>query len=145
MSDAALALVQRLYHRYSEGSIDEFFAVIDPAFTLTSCGPASLFATAGTWCGAEGLRAYLGRLSENWAIEEHTPLEFIQQGGRIAVRTRVRARNHTTGRRVELEKADFWSVEGGRVRAYQEIFDTASLVEAAADRRSDSPATASTS
>ena len=59
MSDAALALVQRLYHRYSEGSIDEFFAVIDPAFTLTSCGPPSLFATAGIWRGAEGLRAYL--------------------------------------------------------------------------------------
>ena len=61
------------------------------------------------------------------------------------MRTRVRARSRATGRRVELEKADFWSVEGGRVRAYQEIFDTASLVEAAADRRSDSPATASTS
>lgn len=145
MSDAALALVQRLYHRYSEGSIDEFFAVIAPGFTLTSCGPPSLFATAGTWRGAEGLRAYLGRLSEGWVIEEHAPLEFIRQGGRIAVRTRVRARNRATGRTVQLEKADFWSVEGGRVLGYQEIFDTASLVEAAADRAPDRLATAATS
>ena len=129
MSDAALALVQRLYRRYSEGCIDEFFAVLDPAFTLTSCGPPGRFETAGTWTGADGLRDYLARLGQNWVIEEHTPIEYVQQGGRIVVRTRVRARHRGTGRVAHLEKADFWCVEGGRVRSYQEIFDTATLLD----------------
>lgn len=130
MSDAALALVQRLYRRYSEGAIDEFFAVLDPAFQLTSCGQPGRFRTAGTWVGAEGLRAYLTCLGEDWAIEEHAPVEFVQQGGRIVVRTRVRARHRASGRVAELEKADFWSVEDGRVRSYQEVFDTAVLLQA---------------
>lgn len=133
MPDAALALVQRLYRRYSEGAIDEFFAVIDPGFTLVSCGPPGRFATSGTWTGPEGLRAYLTGLAGEWAIEEHTPIEFVQQGGRIVARTRVQARHRRTGRVVRLEKADFWCVEGGRVRSFQEIFDTAALIEAASD------------
>lgn len=132
MTDAALDLVQRLYRRYSEGAVDDLFAALDPDFEFISCGPADALDTAGTWKGADGLRGYLERLGARWTIEEHAPVEFIQQGGRIVVRTRVRARNRATGRCAEMEKADFWTVADGRVLSYQEIFDTAAILAAAA-------------
>ncbi len=133
MPDTSLALVQRLYERYSEGSVEELFAALHPGFTLTSCGPATEFRTSGVWAGAAGLRDYLERLHERWIVEEHTPLEFIQQGPRIVVRTRVRTRSRDTGQCATLEKADFWTVEGGQVRSYQEIFDTATVLSGCAD------------
>lgn len=128
MPEESLALVQRLYQRYAAGAVEDLFAVLHPGFTLTSCGPATEFRTSGTWEGAEGLRDYLERLGERWTIEEHTPLEFIQQGGRIVVRTRVRTRSRETGQCATLEKADFWTVEDGQVRSFQEIFDTATAL-----------------
>ena len=132
MADAALDLVQRLYRRYSEGAVDDLFAALHPDFVFISCGPGEALDTAGTWEGAEGLRAYLERLGARWVIEEHVPLEFVQQGERIVVRTRVCARSRATGRCATMEKADFWTIVDGRVRSYQEIFDTAAILAAGA-------------
>ncbi|MGE0717279.1 MAG: nuclear transport factor 2 family protein [Alphaproteobacteria bacterium] len=130
MSDAArdLELVKEVYRNYAEGRIDAVFEALHPRFTFISCGPPDRMKTSGVWEGADGLRAYLGHLTQEWSIEEHEPLEFIQQGNRIVARTRVRTRSLTTDGCATLEKADFWTVEDGRILSFQEIFDTATAL-----------------
>ncbi|MGE0723806.1 MAG: nuclear transport factor 2 family protein [Alphaproteobacteria bacterium] len=125
----ALALVQSLYQKYSEGvGVDALFGVLDPNVQWQSCGPSQPFRTTGVWHGRDGVAAYFGALQSTWTIEEHTPLEFIHQGDRVAVRTRVVTRSKATGQCATVEKADFWTVKDGRVLSYQEIFDTAAAM-----------------
>ena len=127
----ALALIQDLYQKYTEGKgVDALFAVLDDDVVWQACGPSVPFETTGVWRGRDGGAAYFGSLQKTWAIEEHTPLEFIHQGDRIAVRTRVVTRSKATGQCATVEKADFWTVRNGKIQSYQEIFDTAAAMAA---------------
>lgn len=118
------------YAAYVRGeSVVSAFA---PGIFWRSVGAPNRIDTGGEWRGLDGVRQYFAALADNWTLSEFKVEEVVTANDRrLAVRIRVTARSHVTGKAVHFEKVDLVSMEGGKITDYAEIYDTAPLIRAA--------------
>lgn len=117
------------YAAYVRGEPE--IAVFADDIVWTSVGAPNRMETAGEWHGADGVLQYYAALGANWTLSGFTVEEVVTQDDRrFAVRIRVTAKSNVTGKAVHFEKADFLTMQDGKITAYAEIFDTAPLIRA---------------
>lgn len=78
---------------------------------------------------AEVVRYFEGLTSE-WEMVHFTPVEFIAQNNRVAMRGRTAWKNRRNGKTISTPKADFFRFRDGRIVEFFEFYDTAAMLEA---------------
>lgn len=125
-------ILRRAYDRYSGGDTQYLYEILSNDVVWKSSGNPQVLAFAGEQSGKDGVREYFAKMSGEWNLQKHVPVEFIAQDDRrFAVRVAIEAVNKRTGGQVKLEKIDLVTMADGKCTAYAELFDTA-LVERAA-------------
>ncbi|MCB9948067.1 MAG: nuclear transport factor 2 family protein [Rhodospirillaceae bacterium] len=74
---------------------------------------------------------YFEGLTADWEMVHYTPVDFIAQGGRVAVRGRTAWKNRRSGKTVSTPKADFFRFRDGKIVEFFEFYDTAAMLAAA--------------
>jgi len=73
---------------------------------------------------------FFARVAAHLEVLEVTPLRRIDAGGTVLVILAGRWRARRTGREVTAEVVNFFTLQDGRVAAYEVFHDTAALWEA---------------
>lgn len=76
-------------------------------------------------CGKAGAAKYFSELHADWEMIHFTPEEFVAQGDRVVVLSKVAFRFRKTGKVAESPKADFFRFRDGLIVELFEFFDTA--------------------
>ncbi|MBN9522439.1 nuclear transport factor 2 family protein [bacterium] len=80
--------------------------------------------------GKSAAAAYFAGLGADWEMVHFTADEFIAQGDRVVVLSRVAFRFRATGKVASSPKADVFRFAGGKVVEFFEFFDTAAAFAA---------------
>lgn len=115
---------------YSAGDLDGALAFCaDDVCFCTQTAPGH-----GGWeldcTGREAFRAGLTELLTEFEMQKYELVELITSGSRAASRQNVTMTHRATGRVVDSQIADFWTVENGRITDIREFADTALIVAA---------------
>lgn len=78
----------------------------------------------------DGFREGLMELLTEFEMESYELVELIAQGPRAATRQNVKMTHRATGKRVDTQICDFWTVEGGKITRIHEFADTAEVAAA---------------
>ncbi|MDR3623302.1 MAG: nuclear transport factor 2 family protein [Paludisphaera borealis] len=73
---------------------------------------------------------YFSALADSWEVVYFTPEEFIGDGERVVVLSRVAMRCRATGKVAESPKADVFRFRDGAIIEFREFFNTACAVDA---------------
>ncbi len=125
--------LRRAYQIWDEtkgGSAAEWLALMADDVVLR--GPSGTGLEFASGCaGKDAARAYFTGLAAEWEMVHFTPEEFIAQGDRVVVLSRVAFRSLRTGKVAESPKADVFRFRDGQIIEFVEFLDTHAAVSAA--------------
>jgi ketosteroid isomerase-like protein len=81
--------------------------------------------------GLEAVREQFKRWVDIYPDLNVEPVEFLVNADRVFVWTHWTGRAAVSGAPVEMQMAQVWTVEGGKIRRGEEYFDRAAALEAA--------------
>lgn len=125
-----LDLVRTAYANFQKGDISAIIAVMDEDVEWKLPGSTEDIAILGTRHGRDGVADFFATLASTEEVLQFEPREFLAQGDRVVVLGHYSWRVIATGRVAESDWAHVFTVRDGKVKAFQEYSDTASLVEA---------------
>ncbi len=130
MSDPSPTTVaQRVYAAFGAGDGAALLGLAHPDSTWTLHGPAA-HPYAGTYRGQDELARWLGLIGSSVEILAFEPRSFHASGDQVFVVGRERARWRPAGGEYDVAWLHRFTVEGGRVRAFEEWLDTATALAA---------------
>lgn len=127
MSERNSDIVRRGYEAFGRGDLNGLLENLDHNVEWTTPGPSHL-ATAGRRRGHEEVKAFFGLLSETYEFEKFDPHTFIEQGNRVVVLGDDVVKVKATGTVITEAWAHVFTLENGKVVAFQEYIDTAAIV-----------------
>lgn len=124
-----LEVVRKGYEAFRRGDLDSLLSLLaqDVEWIMAEI-PERPF--TGTCRGRSQVREFFEALGASEETVEFTLDEFIVTGHRVAVTGRYRARVRATRRTFETPYAHFFTVVDGKVRSFQEYYDTATVADA---------------
>jgi ketosteroid isomerase-like protein len=129
---ARLKEAYRLWNETRGGSVSHWLDLMADDATMRSVGDeVDELAFARGRRGKGEVEQYFAAIAESWEMVHFTPDEFIAQGDRVVVLSRVAFRSRQTGKLAESPKADVFRFHGGRIVEFIEFFDTAKALAAA--------------
>ena len=130
MSDANVALVQRLYGAYQQGDFPTVLAAMDPAVDWKVVGQRAHHPGLGEWPGRDGVAGFFKTIGETVDFLEFTPEGFYGADDKVFVLGRYAFTDRDTGKRVDTEWMHVLTVQEGQIKTFREFTDTAQLAEA---------------
>ena len=129
---STLRKAYQLWHDTRGGSVQHWLDLMADDVTMRSLsgGAPEMKFTKGR-SGKDEAQAYFAGLAADWEMVHFTPEEFIADGERVVVLSRVAFRHRQTGKLAESPKADVFRFRNGQVVEFVEFFDTASAYAAA--------------
>lgn len=125
-------IIRDAYARYAKGEFATKLEIFADDIVWRSSGAPNRMTTAGEWHGIKGVVAYFTALFREWRIEAFDLVELVAEGDRrFVARISLALRHNGTGSRVQLEKVDFVTMDGGKCTSFAEIFDAAPTERAA--------------
>lgn len=131
-----IAKLRRAYQLWNDtrgGSVDEWTKLFADDVVLHP--PGGLDAGSGFFqkcCGKVATDAYFSSLAAEWELVYFIPEEFIADGDRVVVLSRVAFRSRVTGKTAESYKADVYRFRDGAIAEFRDFFDTAGALAAQA-------------
>ncbi len=123
MSQAAP--VQAIYDGFTAGDIPAAIAQMSPGIIWNEA-ESTAYADGNPYVGPDAIvSGVFMRLGTEWTGFAATPVEFIEDGSRIAVLGRYTATHNTTGKALDAQFVHVWTVEDGKVTSFQQYTDTA--------------------
>ena len=108
--------------------MDTFAALMAPDITWFEA-EGNPYADLNPYIGPEAVMTGLfGRLVSDWDDFSATPHEFVVEGDRVVVFGRYNETWKATGETIDIPFVHSWTVEDGRLVAFQQYTDTAALV-----------------
>lgn len=120
-------VVQRVYAAFASGDAKALAALAAPASTWTLHGPKA-HPYAGTFRGPEGLGQFLAAIGSAVEISTFEVEETVASGATVVVFGREAGRWRASGKPYATTWVHRFRVEGGRVAAFDEWLDTASVL-----------------
>jgi ketosteroid isomerase-like protein len=80
---------------------------------------------AGRFSGKAAFGEQLRVLHEMFEYRKFDPVDFLESGDRVAVRTEIHLTRRSTGNEFIVPAADFWTIRDGKVVELIEYYDTA--------------------
>ncbi len=121
------AVVQRGYEAFGRGDIPGLLSLLDERIEWVTPGPPDL-PTAGTRRGLQEVAEFFQTLAGLFDVQRFEPRAFVAEGDRVLVVGSETAKVKATAKAIEVEWAHAFTLNEGKVVAFQEYFDTASVV-----------------
>ena len=134
MSQSNIDIVQSGYAAFGRGDLDGLLSLLDANVEWKTPGASDL-PTAGTRRGHAQVREFFGVLNELFDFEHFAPLSFIADGDRVVVLGEDRLKVKGTGKTLSEEWCHIFTIQNGKVVAFQEFMDTAAFTAELKDRR----------
>jgi ketosteroid isomerase-like protein len=125
----AKTIVQELYRYFATGSLEGVLSVLSEDIQWSLIGPSHI-PYFGSYHGKDGVMRFFDLLMRHEEILEFVPESFICDDNQVVVLGRERCRSRQTGREFEVQWAQVFKVEDGRVSRFVEYIDTFPMVEA---------------
>lgn len=128
---SCVAVVEEQYRAITRGDFAAFLATLAEDIELEIVGPPAV-PFVGRWRGrdevADAVRRNFG------CVEDQRPevLSVVAQGDTVVVVARERGRFRPTGREYDMHWTQVFTIQGGRVVRFLQLFDSAALLTAMA-------------
>jgi ketosteroid isomerase-like protein len=118
-------LIRKVYRDHAAGGVDA--ALEHCADDVRFIWMATPIDTphAGRFSGKAEFGQQLRSLHAAFEYRKFDPIDFVDAGDRVAVRTEVHLTRRTTGQEFSVPVADFWTIRDGKVVELIEYYDTA--------------------
>ena len=126
-------VVRTLYQLFSNGRLDETFALMAPDVTLSEPGDPALLPWAGRFEGHDGLRRFyegLGTGLSEIAIDPGSLSVRAVTDEDVLVTGTERGVSRRTSKAYETESAWIWTVQDGHITRLRAFHDTAAMARA---------------
>ena len=122
----------QLWHDTRGGSADYWLGLMADDVKMRSItdGAPEMAFTRATHGKEDAVHSFTG-LAADWEMIHFTAEEFIAQGDRVVVLSRVAFRHRRTGKVAESPKADVFRFRDGLIVEFHDFFDTARAFAAA--------------
>lgn len=124
-----LAVVQAAYRAFAARDIESLLALLATDVEWGEPDNPAI-PSSGTRHGIDGVREWLRIGNDTEEILAFEPRRFIAQDDAVAVIGRTTVRARPTGRTYGTDFVHLIVVQDGRIRRFQEFFDTAAAAEA---------------
>jgi ketosteroid isomerase-like protein len=121
-----LGTVREAYRAFGSGDLDTLLGLLAEDVEWVTPRVEDV-PHSGNCRGRTQVGEFFRALGEAEDVLSMTQDDFIVTGGLVATRGRIRSRVRATGRTVETPYAHFFSVVDGRIREFQEFYDTAAV------------------
>lgn len=122
-------IVQQIYAAFGRGDISAILNALTDDFEWQIPVPADV-PWAGTHRGREQVARVFAVIGETIDFHQFEPREFIAQGDKVVVLGYERYRVKSTGRTVENDWTNVWTLREGKPARIREYNDTAAIVAA---------------
>ncbi len=124
------ALVQSLYAAFGRGDIPFILAHLDESIAWSSNDRSGSVPWGGARSGRNAVLGFFETLAASLEFETFDPRRFAADGELVFVQGRTVARVKATGRRFDMEWVHLFTIEGGKVKRFEEFYDTAGTMPA---------------
>jgi ketosteroid isomerase-like protein len=128
-----VAFIRSLYDAYRRGDVNTILDSLDPSVEWVSHGDGALIPWGGRRSGRAGAASFFQALADALDIEAFEPRRFLASGDTAMVtgRTRARAKGRG-GEALDLEWAHVFALVGGKVKRFEEFYDSQAAAKAMA-------------
>ena len=124
------ALVQSLYAAFRRGDIPFILAHADEEIDWNSNDHTGVIPWGGPRRGRQAIQAFFEALAIHLVFEVFDPRRFAAEGDLVFVQGRTVARVTATGRGFDMPWVHVFTIEAGRVKRFEEFYDTAGVTPA---------------
>ena len=124
-----LDVIKQIYAAFGRGDMPAMLALLDADVSWSTPGGSEL-PTAGKRRGHSEVLAFFGTLVATLDIVRFTPNDFFAHADKVVVLGDEECRVKASGAMVVNRWVHVFTVNDGRVVAFEEVFDTAPLVAA---------------
>lgn len=124
-----VALVRAVYASFLEGDLPRLIEVLDPATVWTLHGPKE-HPFAGTWRGVGEVARFLQKVGETVEVVALDVEEVLDAGGAVVGIGREKGKSRRTGKAYEVRWIHVFRVRDGKIAAFEEWYDTATVLAA---------------
>ncbi|MCC5870355.1 MAG: SMP-30/gluconolactonase/LRE family protein [Gammaproteobacteria bacterium] len=122
------AVVDNVYTLFAAGDVEGFAALMAPDIVWNEA-EGNPYADLNPYIGPEAvLTGLFARLLSDWENFTATPNELVVEGDRVVVFGRYGQTWPATGQMLDIPFVHSWTVQDGRLVAFQQYTDTAALV-----------------
>src|SRR6056297_3308546 len=127
------AVVETVYTAFAQGDMEAFAGLMAPDIVWNEA-EGNPYADLNPYIGPEAVMSGLmSRLVSEWEDISVTPHEYVVEGDRVVVFGRYKETWKATGRAIDIPFVHSWTVESGKLVAFQQYTDTAALVATMSD------------
>src|SRR6056297_3118403 len=127
------AVVETVYTAFAQGDMEAFAGLMAPDIVWNEA-EGNPYADLNPYIGPEAVMSGLmSRLVSEWEDISVTPHEYVVEGDRVVVFGRYKETWKATGRAIDIPFVHSWTVESGKLVAFQQFTDTAALVATMSD------------
>ena len=127
-------VVETVYATFAQGDMEGFAALMAPEIVWNEA-EGNPYADLNPYIGPEAVMSGLmARLVSEWEDISVTPHEFVVEGDRVVVFGRYGETWKATGKVLDIPFVHSWTVQDGRLTAFQQYTDTAALVATMTDQ-----------
>ena len=132
----SVGVVQQLFEAFGAGDDDGVLALLTEDVEFRVPTPPGV-PYKPVYRGPDEVGELLGAVAAMSETLEFEPLEFIAQGDTVVVLLHEVSRIKSTGKRLEQDFAQVWTVRDGRISACQMYEDTYAIYEACREGAAD--------
>jgi ketosteroid isomerase-like protein len=118
------------YSSFKRGEIESVLKVLADDVEWITPGPPELMAVAGTRRGKQQVAEFFSTLNEQENVEAFEPQEYIAQRDKVIALIKYRGKVRATGKNVEADLVHVFTFANGKVKRFQEYYDTAATLDA---------------
>lgn len=124
-----LTIMKEAYAAFGRGDIAAVLSVEDPYTELEIAGPTEI-PWAGSFRGHDGARRYFAAIAAEADFDAFEPHTFLAQDNKVVVLGFEKVRSKRTGRSYENHWVHAFTLENGKIVAFREYSDTATVAGA---------------
>lgn len=122
------SVVKTVYDGFKAGDMDKVTSVMSPDIIWNEA-QGNPYADRNPYNGPEEiLTGLFARLGTEWEEFSAVPAEYVAEGERVIVFGRYGGKHLASGRSQDVPFVHSWTVEDGKITAFQQYTDTAQLV-----------------
>jgi len=123
------AVVETVYTAFAQGDVETFAGLMAPDIVWNEA-EGNPYANLNPYIGPEAVMSGLmARFVSEWEDISVTPHEYVVEGDCVVVFGRYNETWKATGKKLDIPFVHSWTVNDGKLVAFQQYTDTAALVE----------------
>ena len=128
--DDPLTVVKNLYAAFDRGDMQAVLDSVSKDVTWVQYGPEYRLPFAGVFHGRSGVEYFFKQVDETLTDVHAGQREFIVSGDRVVVPGWEESTVRATGGHYRVDNVHVFTVQGGKIRHFEEFIDNAEVLEA---------------